>query len=793
MTVGWRLVALSTIWLAAGSTTSVPASEKAGEQVLFNRDIRPILAESCFACHGPDAGTREGDLRLDTEEGAYGALAEGGRVLTPGEPAKSGLFQRVTATDPEERMPPADAGKHLQPREIDLIRRWIEQGARWEGHWAFSAPHRPAVPTISEDRWSANAIDRFILARLARAELTPLPNADRITLMRRLSFDLIGMPPTPAEVSAFLADRGADAYERQIDRLLASAHYGERMALHWLDLVRYADSGGYHSDVEHHIAPYRDYVIDAFNDNLPFDRFTREQLAGDLLPDPTLTQRIASGYNRLNKTTEEGGAQPGEYLVKYAADRVRTTAGAWMGATLGCAECHDHKYDPYTMRDFYSLAAFFADVEEIGKYGGGRRDPELMVPDRNQAAELAHLDAERQRLTAAFVGEATDAERGAIEERLGRLQERRKEIESGFLRTMVTVSVKPREIRILPRGNWLDHSGPVVEPAVPAFLRKPPTDGGRLTRLDLADWLVAPDNPLTARVFVNRLWRQFFGTGLSKRLDDVGAQGEWPTHPQLLDWLAVEFTESGWDVKHLVKLLVMSRTYRQTSLPHERSHVADPTNRLFARQARWRLDAETIRDSALATSGLLMRKIGGRSVKPYQPDGYWSHLNFPKRKWSHDAGEDQYRRGLYTHWQRTFLHPSLLAFDATSREECTAERPVSNTPKAALTLLNDPTYVEAARVFAERAVREGGGTVGKRIGWTWRQALSRAPNPREVALVSELLAANLAHYRSDEQAAHAVVAVGLVPAARDLDMAEVAAWTAVTRAILNLNEAITRN
>jgi len=639
-------------------------------------------------------------------------------------------------------------------------------------------------------------IDRFIADRLAREGQAFSEPADPITLARRLSFDLTGLPASLEDAERFAGEPSDEAYTALIDRLLESPHYGERMAVHWLDLVRYADSCGYHSDVEQPISPYRDYVIEAFNRNLPFDQFTREQLAGDLLENPSPEQLVATGYNRLNKTTEEGGAQPGEYTVKSAADRVRTTAGVWLAATLGCAECHDHKYDPLTARDFYSFAAFFADVKEEGVYKSGRRDPELTLPTREQQTQAANLN---EQITAcsqqlATLSEGESPERTELEKQAKQLRDELKQLEASYVRTMITVSAKPREMRILPRGNWLDASGEVVSPALPAAFASAPTGDRRLTRLDLADWLTVRDNPLVARVFVNRLWKLLFGAGLARQLDDFGAQGEIPTHPELLDWLAVEFIDSGWDIKHMIRLITSSRAYRQSSVPTPELAKRDPQNRLLARQSRWRLDAEFIRDTALVHGGLLVPELGGASVKPYQPEGYWEFLNFPKRTWTAAEGSNQYRRGLYTHWQRTFLHPSLLAFDAPSREECTAQRAVSNTPQAALALLNDPTFVECARKFAERTLNEPvSSDDANRIAWAFRQAVSRTPNEAEQKLLEELLAAGRTQFAADRDAAEKLLSVGQSPRSTDLDTAELAAWVTVSRAILNLHETISRN
>ena len=772
-----RVFVLSVLMISFSGGSAAPAAEP----VSFSRDIRPLLSDRCFACHGPDRKRRKKKLRLDL------GFEDARKVISPGKPLESELLERITAEDPDDRMPPLDSGKkQLSAAEKDLFRRWISEGARFDLHWAYVKPGRPQLPKTDGNGWARNPVDRFIAAEHEKMDLAPSPEADRRTLLRRLHFDLTGLPPTPAELDAFLADKGARAYEERVERLLASPHFGERLAIYWLDLVRYADSAGYHSDPTINISPYRDYVIEAFNSNKPFDRFTIEQLAGDLLPGASMETRVASGYNRLNKTTDEGGAQPKEYLAKYAADRVRTTSAVWMGVTMGCAECHDHKFDPFTMKDFYSFAAFFADLKEVGHYGGSPRPPELQVPVGRLKARWAALGKELEELEKAPGGD---------KKRLQQLRKERGNLQKDFTKTLVSQAVKPRVMRVLPRGNWLDDSGEVVEPAIPEFLGSLGGKKGRATRLDLARWFVREDNPLTSRVFVNRLWKLYFGSGISSRLDDVGAQGEWPRHPELLDWLAIEFMESGWDIKHMVRLLLTSSSYRQSSLMTDKLQELDPYNRLVARQSRYRVEAELVRDAALFISGLLVEEIGGRSVKPYQPAGYWKHLNFPKRKWQHDKGSSQYRRGVYTHWQRTFLHPSLLAFDAPSREECTAERMVSNTPQAALALLNDPTYVEAARAFAQNIVFLGGESVDEKLDWAFRQALSRRPSADERAILRNLLEAHRKQYLADSKAADALLGVGLSsrPEGSGGQKAELAAWTSISRVILNLSETITRN
>ena len=738
------------ILLALALTSCVAG---AGE-VRFNRDIRPILSDKCFKCHGPDASNRKADLRLDTLEGALIDLG-GYAAVVPGAPGNSELISRITTGDEDYLMPPPDTGKTLSDDEKKLFREWIAEGGEYEAHWAYIPPKRPTMPTVSDRAWPSGAIDRFILARIESANLSMSPEADAATLARRLHFDLIGLPPSPHLAKRLASDTSSEEYARVVDELLASPRFGERLATYWLDLVRYADTVGYHGDQDHAITPYRDWVIKAFNDNLPFDQFTAEQLAGDLLPNATVNQKIASGYNRLLQTSHEGGVQKKEYLAKYSADRVRNVSNAWLGATMGCSECHDHKYDPFTQKDFYSLAAFFADVNDDKTFSGTntlptKREPELQV--------VSPLGVAQAKLT----------------------------------RTMVTGRIKPRTIRVLPRGNWMDDSGEIVEPAVPHFL---PVlkNGSRANRLHLAEWLTSADNPLTARVFVNRLWYLLFGSGLSSTLDDTGSQGEWPTHPRLLDWLAVEFVESDWDIKHIVRLIVTSSAYRQSSLVSPRLREHDPENRLFMRQGRFRLQAETIRDNALAVGGLLNNQMGGKVAKPYQPTGYYSPMNFPKRKYSADMNSNQYRRGVYVHWQRQFLHPMLRAFDAPTREECTAQRPVSNTPLAALTLMNDPTFVEAAKGFALRIINEAGATDQQRLAWAWQTALGREPSGKELNVARAFLVETRKRYQADAKAADKLLAVGMLRLPVDIAKPETAAWTVLGQTLLNLSETITRN
>ena len=725
----------------------------AGE-IQFNRDILPILADKCFACHGPDDSHRKADLRLDTREGSLADLG-GYAAVAPSAPGKSELLIRITTDDEDDLMPPPDTGKQLNADEKKLLRDWIAQGGVYEAHWAYIPPTRPVVPSVSDRAWPSGAIDWFIMARLESENLLPSPQADPATLARRLHFDLTGLPPSPGLAERLANDQSPEAYTRVVDELLASPRFGERLASYWLDLVRYADTVGYHGDQDHAITPYRDWVIKAFNDNLPFDQFTAEQLAGDLLPNATVNQKIASGYNRLLQTSHEGGVQMKEYLAKYSADRVRNLSNAWLGATMGCSECHDHKYDPFTQRDFYSLAAFFADVNDDKTFSGTNTLPTKREPEMQVVSPLAVSRA-------------------------------------GLTRTMVTGRVKPRTIRVLPRGNWMDDSGEIVAPAVPNFLPALKAKG-RANRLHLAQWLVSADNPLTARVFVNRLWYLFFGSGLSRSLDDTGSRGEWPTHPALLDWLAVEFTGSSWNIKHIVRLIVTSSAYRQSSLvtPQLREH--DPENRLFARQGRFRLQAETIRDNALAVGGLLNDQMGGQAAKPYQPAGYYAPLNFPQRTYKADVNSNQYRRGVYVHWQRQFLHPMFRAFDAPTREECTAQRPVSNTPLAALTLMNDPTFIEAAKGFALRILNEAGSTDRQRLAWAWHTSLGREPSNDELTVARVFLGEMRKRYQTDTNAAAELLTVGMMQMPSGVAKPEAAAWTVLGQALLNLSETITRN
>ncbi|HTI71115.1 MAG TPA: PSD1 and planctomycete cytochrome C domain-containing protein [Candidatus Limnocylindria bacterium] len=1025
--------------MAVGLTLGLAVGVRAAtvRKADFSRDILPILSDNCFACHGPDTNKIKGGLRLDLTGAALKPSKSGKTAIVAGKPAESELVRRLLTSDEDDRMPPPESHKTLTGAQKDLLQRWIAEGAEYKGHWVYTPPAKPTGPS------GVAAIDSLVQQRLRELGMHPAPEADRRTLARRIHFDLTGLPPTPEEVAAFEADRRPDAYARLVDHLMTQPQYGERMAIGWLDIVRFADTIGYHSDNPRNIWPYRDYVIRAFNNNKPFDQFTREQLAGDLLPNPTQETRVASAFNRLLLTTEEGGAQTKDYEARYLTDRVRAVGAVWLGQTIGCAQCHDHKFDPITQRDFYAMGAFFADVSE-GIIGP--REPGMLVPTPEQARELERRNkaqtevqgefdgphpelsdaysrwqetqlaalasdarwtvrapstavstngatlkirddlsvvasgkkpdtdtymlrftnilagvvglrleaipddnlpakgsgradngnfvlteivgrverdgaevrrihfqsaratheqtiladgnpyqvwsaasaidgdvkgsspgwavlpdvtrrhqlilglkepltlvegetlalelqqnhgnhnhtlgrfriataADTQALKAPFVTppandvaeilKVPDGDRKAeqkeklfvlfknqvpeldgLRQRLAEAKNAKSEYEATVPRCLVTeVSKEPRTVRILPRGNFLIETGEQVEPALPGFLVKnhPAGEGHRLNRLDLANWIVSRENPLTSRVIMNRLWKQFFGIGLSKVLDDLGAQGEPPPNQPLLDWLAGEFMDSGWDVKHMVRLIVLSQTYRQSSTASKDLLSQDPENRALARQGRWRLDAELVRDNALFVSGLLSLPIGGPSARPYQPDAYWENLNFPQRSYDASSGGDQYRRGLYTWWQRSYVHPSMLAFDAPTREECAAERNRSNIPQQALVLMNDPSYVEAARSLATRILRECPGDETTRIRWVWRQVLDRAPRAEEIAVVRELLAKHLGEFRADRKSAEAYEKVGKSAPPPGLDTAELAAWTDVARTLLNLHETITRS
>ena len=1018
--------------LSAGET-------EAKRKVDFNRDIRPILSNNCYACHGPDSGKRKAGLRLDLKEGALGKLKSDNFAIVPSHPEKSSLVARITAKEEDDRMPPLKTGKHLTPTQIDLLRRWVAQGAEWKAHWSLIKPETPSLPVVKNKRWSNNPIDQFILARLEKEKLKPSPEADKATLIRRITFDLTGLPPTPGEVDVFLADRKPGAYERLVDRLLESPRYGEHEARYWLDAARYGDTHGLHLDNERSMWPYRDWVVSAFNRNQPFDQFTIEQLAGDLLPDATQEQKVASGFNRCNVSTSEGGAIDDEFYVRYAVDRTETAATVWMGLTVGCAVCHDHKFDPISQKEFYQLYAFFNNVNEKamdgnallpaptmklptpdqqaklaqlnealvlaekrireeatkikyteperapsastnqpgdfvwveddfpkgskaeasgeagalkwienGKVHSGKRaitrtdkglaqdfftqatqpllvgkddklfayvyldptDPpkaimlqfhtsewlhranwgdEDAIPfgdkgtskrlllgalptigewvrleidagklelkpgakidgiaftqfggtvywdkagivtatsqeDFSGASQLAWEEQEKAREKKDLPKEVADALKAAADKRteaqkdvlrehylvnvytptratfeplvkaLKEIRKQRDELDNSLPATMVSQEMeKPRGAFILKRGQY-DQRGEPVQPGVPAAL--PPLSPGATTnRLDLARWLASPEHPLTARVTVNRFWQQFFGMGLVKTAGDFGAQGEWPSHPELLDWLATEFIRSGWDVKHTLRLIVTSATYSQSSVVTAELLRRDPQNRLLARGPRFRLDAEEIRDNALYVSGLLNEKMGGRGVRPYQPSGIWEAVGYTASntaKFSQDHGEALYRRSLYTFWKRTAPPPYLTTFDAPSREKYCTRRERTDTPLQALVTMNDPAYVEAARHLSARMIQHNP-DADNRLDFGFRLVTARTPSSGEKAVLKEALNKSLAKFAKDEAAAKKLISIGESPMDEKLNPSELAAYTMVASLLLNLDETLNKN
>lgn len=1060
-TVVQKLIRVLCVW---GGLNAIAVAEdapagKAVEQpqIDYGRHIRPILSNYCFKCHGPDEKARKGGLRLDLREAAIQPAMSGEIAIVPGKLADSALIARITSHVATEVMPPPESNKKLSPQEIELLQQWIQKGADYSLHWSYVKPRRPELPAVQRPEWIRNGIDHFILKRLEQAGARLAAEADRVTLIRRLSLDLTGLPPTIQEVDQFVNDAAPDAYEKVVDRLLASPHFGERMAQEWLDLSRYGDTNGYENDSDRAIWKYREWVINSFNKNLPFDEFTIAQIAGDLLPDATPEQRTATGFSRNVTYNEEGGADPDEYLVKYAVDRTSTTATAFLGMTIGCAECHDHKYDPVSQKDFYSLFAFFNSVD--GERGAQGHDvalpPLLSFPTPEQTAilhqtrtQLTELDTRLQKellavkldseapevkptpataelrdyvwvddalptgaapqgneaekswqwgeqptfqvfhrklshsrtakglsqhyftgatqglkigegdklfayvfidpkdppktimlqfndgswehraywgqdlvtwganetpsrlpmgpvptvagwvrleVAAKLVGlmpgavvngmaftqvdgkvywdksgiatrtlqaplpdesllaweqfeqgppnpptklpapipdilktaadKRTDAQKlelrnyfvryvyskvrdtfDPINKQLEELKSLETKTNNAVTTTMVMAEMsKPRAAFVLMRGNY-QTPGEAVTPNVPAILPPLPSDKPA-NRLGLAYWLVNQDNPLTARVTVNRYWKQFFGTGLVKTLDDFGSQGEFPTHPELLDWLAVEFmthspsaippaagtpniASTGWNVKAFIRLIVTSAAYRQSSNPKGQAVESDPYNRLLAYGPRFRLSAESIRDNALSISGLLNREVGGKSVYPYQPADYYADKG--RWKWQQSSGADLYRRGLYTFWRRTTFYPSFQMFDAPTREFCMVDRPRTNTPLQALVTLNDPVFVEAARVFGQRIMLEGGETVPQKLAFAFRMCVARPPRDKELEVLQKIFTAQLAKYQADNAAALALVSNGGAARPSQLPVAELAAWTAMGNVVLNLDETITR-
>lgn len=791
---------------AIGLVLLLPMTAAAGDdrRINFDRDIRPILAGHCLHCHGPDARKRRADLRLDDAASAL-AQREGDRVIDPGKPDASTLLERVASDDPELRMPPPNSDqRRLTAQEIGLLRKWIEQGADWAEHWSYVPCRRPAVPAVQNSAWPRNAIDHFILERLEREALKPAPAADRVALLRRVTFVLTGLPPTVGEVESFLADNAPDAYEKVVSRLLASPRYGEHLAFAWLDAARYADTSGYQADWERFMWPWRDWVVEAYNANMPFDQFTIEQLAGDLLPGATPSQILATGFNRNHRINDEGGSLDAEFEVEYVVDRVDTTSTVWLGLTAGCARCHDHKYDPLSQKDYYRLYAFFNNVPEKGIDGRkGAAKPFIQVPNPLAKAKLADLQRQLAGLEAGVKQPAAGAPATGspvaelATKETARLKETIKQLEP---RTMTQVQVMQelpnrKPTFLLQRGVYtMPDKSEQLAPALPERFGKLPADRPA-DRLALANWLIRPDNPLTARVTVNRLWQHHFGAGLVRTPEDFGIRGERPSNPELLDWLATELIRHNWDMKAFHRLIVTSATFQQSSTLSQDLLQRDPGNRLLARGPRRRLSGAAIRDQALFAAGLLSGAMGGPSVKPYQPAGLWEELSFGTGKTSvdfyvQDHGESLYRRSLYTFWKRTVAPPGMSVFDGGGREMCRVSVEPTNTPLQALTLQNDVTFVEAARHLAQRMLREGGTAGDDPLIYGWRIVLSRSPDPDELALLRRSLERYRSVYRHDLEAAQRLVSLGESARDAELNVVEHAAMTMVAHTLLNLDEAI---
>lgn len=743
-------------------------------EIDFAAEIRPLLSDACYHCHGPDANAREGGFRLDVRADAM----ESG-VLNSGD-----MLERLTSDDPDVRMPPPDSKRRLRPRDRATLIQWVELGADWpedDRHWAFISPVHPDQPNVRDGqpygRWSRNGIDRFVLARLEQEGLKPSPEADRATLLRRVSFDLTGLPPTIVEIDEYLNDRSHNAYEKAVDRLLESPRYGEHMAVDWLEASRFADTDGYQNDRLRYMWVWRDWLINALNNNMPFDRFVVEQMAGDLLPDRNFLTQVATGFNRNHRINSEGGSIPDEWIIEYVADRVETTGTMFLGLTLTCSRCHDHKYDPLTQKEFYSLYAFFNGIDEAGLGpNNGNSPPFIKVPK-----SWPDLTAEQSKF---IVPEAM---------KIGLTQTSVPRPQPGGEDTVMVLHErdKPRDTYRLERGQY-DHpdKSEILLPATPAAIGAWNSSWPN-NRLGLARWLVDPAHPLTSRVTVNRIWQHYFGVGLVKTSENFGVQGDLPSHPGLLDWLATEFMSGGWDVKAMHRLIVTSATYRQRSAASVVMQERDPENRLLSRGPRKRLSPFALRDSVLFTSGLLETTIGGPSVKPYMPPAIWSSIS--NAKYKQDQGAKLYRRSMYTYWRRTVPPPTMMAFNAAARETCIVRGDQTTTPLQALTLMNNITFVEAARQLAGRLLERDADSPRERITRAFRMVTSRRPREDEIAVLID----DLNFYRNQFQAnldeAKRLLSVGESPNQWDRDPAELAAYTLVANTLLNLDEAITEN
>lgn len=747
----------------------------AEELLRFNQHIRPILSDNCFACHGPDEKQRKKGLRLDTEAGLFGTGSSGSGIMVPGKPEDSLLVQRISDPDPDKRMPPPESHLTLSTDEIDTLVQWIKQGADWEGHWAFIPPTQVEPPQVKRKSWPKNPIDSFILKGIEAAGLKPAKEADETTLIRRVALDLTGLPPTPLEISAYLEDRGDGAYERMVERYLASPRYGEHMALGWLELARYADTDGYQNDRYRYMHVWRDWVIEAFNANKPYDEFIIEQLAGDMLPDATLRQQIASGFGRNHRINSENGSIPEEWRIENVIDRTETFGTAFLGLTLSCARCHDHKYDPISQREYYQLFAHFNQVPEWGVGpNNGNSPPFITVPE-----SWPNLSPEEDKLIP------------PEPYRLNQDQGFMRRPQSGSPETVMVMQERdePRPTYKLNRGLYNDQdTSEALYGDVPAVTHA----GGPKpkNRLALARWLMEPDHPLTARVAANRLWQHFFGIGLVATTENFGLQGAYPSHPELLDWLAVQFIKDGWDVKAFQKRVLMSATYRQSSKGSGKARMDDPDNRLLSHGPRLRLTGQQLRDQALFASGLLAGTIGGPSVKPYMPPQLWESVS--NEKYDQGKGDDLYRRSMYTYWRRTTPPPLMTNFNAANREICTVRIDKINSPLHALSLMNNTIFLESARHLATVMIA-GHGEVSDQIEAGFLRVISRVPDRKELNTLKRLYSDFLEAFEAEPASAEALLSTGASPYDETLDAERLASMTLVASTILNLDEAIMRN
>jgi hypothetical protein len=765
-------------FLAAGLALLALAPVGLCQDISFNRDIRPILANNCFACHGPDASVRKAKLRLDTEEGALA------KVIVRGKPGESELVRRIASTEPNEQMPPKKFGKKLTPKEVELLTRWVKQGAPYAKHWSYIKPARHPLPRVNDKSWPKTGIDYFILARLEREGLKPMPEADRYALVRRVSLDLIGLPPMVAAVDEAVNDKSPDWYEKLVDRLLKSPRYGEHWGHLWLDLARYADSAGYADDPPRTIWLFRDYVIKALNANKPFDQFTIEQIAGDLLPNPTEEQLIATAFHRNTLTNNEGGTSDEEFRNVAVVDRVNTTFAVWMGTTMACAQCHNHKYDPISQEEFFRFFAFFNNTEDSDK-PDERPVLSKYMPEQTKERDRLQGEIEKQKEKLRWV--QPDIIPQATNVRIKELTEQQAAVKPLTVPIMRELQGKERrKTNIQHRGNFLDIGKEVSEGAPSAF---PPLPAGSpLNRLTVAKWLMSEDNPLTGRVIANRYWEQIFGIGIVSSSEEFGIQGELPFHPELLDWLATELIRLKWDTKAFIKTLVMSAAYRQASKVAPELQQRDPDNRLLARGPRFRLSAEMVRDQALYVSGLLSPKMYGPPVKPPQPTLALAAAFGSGIDWTPSPGEDKYRRALYTTWRRSNPYPSMATFDAPNREVCTVRRVRTNTPLQALVTLNDPVYIEAAQALARKVVAEGGKTPSDKARYAFRACLGRPPQDDELKRLVALYENTIAQLTPFPAQAKSLATEPLGPAPQGANVTELAAWTVVGNVLLNLDE-----